>query len=337
MEKTLTEAIKAIGLMSGGLDSSLAVKLMLEQGIEVIGIYCRHPFHSAAPPGVATHAERAALELGVELVMPDVTEAMLELVRDPPHGHGKHLNPCMDCRILYLEEAKKLMDERGASFLFTGEVLGQRPMSQRRDAMNAIDRDSSLRGLVVRPLCGKNLSPTIAEEKGWIGRDKLLGITGRGRNEQMALAKKFGLKEYAAPAGGCLLTMEGFAKKTRDLLEHGGKLRKGDVELLKLGRHFRLSDSAKLVVGRDKRDNQALLEAAEDGDTIIRSHKLPGPVSLIRGEAGDSVFRLALSITASYVKGGGSGVEFQVSRSGPARQEVSAPPLDRFKIEEYRI
>ena len=333
----MTNATKAIGLMSGGLDSSLAVKLMIEQGIEVIGIYCRHPFHTDPPPGTATHAERAARELGVELVMPDVTDAMLELVRDPPHGHGKHLNPCMDCRILYLEEAKKLMNQRGASFLFTGEVLGQRPMSQRRDAMNAIDRDSALRGLVARPLCAKNLSPTIPEEKGLIDREKLLGITGRGRNEQMALANKYGLREYAPPAGGCLLTMEGFARKTQDLLDHAARLRKEDVELLKLGRHFRLSSAAKLVVGRDKRENQELLRVAEPRDTIIRSHKLPGPVSLIRGIINDDVVHRALSIAATYVKKGGEGVNFQVSRSGSGMDEVNAKPLDRFKIEEYRI
>jgi len=334
----MDKGIKAVGLVSGGLDSALAMRLVQEQGIEVIGISCRHPFHNAPPPGELSFPERAAKELGIELVRPDVTDTLLAILKDPPHGFGRYLNPCIDCRIIYLQEGAKLMEERGASFLITGEVLGQRPMSQRRDAMNAIDRDSGLRGLVLRPLCARLLNPTIAEEKGWVDRDKLLGVSGRGRKEQIALADRFGLTEYSSPAGGCLLTMEDFARKMEDLIQHSEELSRDDVELIKAGRHFRLSLQARLVVGKNDPDNHRILSLVKDNDLVIMARDVPGPVGLVRGEVSDSELDRACAIVGRYVKRISGPINFIVKRGHQdSEQSIEAAPLGRTKVDDFRI
>jgi len=332
------DLIKAIGLLSGGLDSSLAVRVVQDQGIEVIGLSCRHPFHSAPPPGEEPYPVRVARELGIELVRPDVTERIIELVKRPPHGHGKFLNPCIDCRILYLGEGEKLMKERGARFLFTGEVIGQRPMSQRRDAMNIIDRDSGLRGLVLRPLCAGLMTPTIPEEKGWVDRERLLRISGRGRGKQYELAEEYGLKEFSSPAGGCLLTMEGFANKMRDLLECEDDISGADVDLLKAGRHFRMAESVRLVVGRDDADNRRIDELAKDGDLVITSAGQPGPLGLIRGEADDRLVETACRLIGRYMNRATGPITFNLRRAGADGVDtIEVVPMQRHEVERYRI
>ncbi len=329
---------KAIALISGGLDSVLAARVVMEQGIEVIGICCKHPFHSSPTPGAVAFPELVARKLGIELVRPDVSEQSIALVRDPPHGYGRFMNPCIDCRIMYLRQGERLMNERGASFLITGEVLGQRPMSQRRDTINVIDRDSGLRGQVLRPLSAKLFNPTVAEEQGWIDRERLHAFSGRGRSDQLKLAAKFGVTEYSAPAGGCLLTMEGFAAKMRDLVDHGGRVAVNDVELLKCGRHFRLASATKLVVGKDAHDNRRLMDLAEDGDLLIAPISARGPESLIRGAVEDPQLESACSIIARYIHKVEGPIDFKVVEKGvEGAREFKAAAMDRNALEGYRI
>ncbi|HUT55607.1 MAG TPA: tRNA 4-thiouridine(8) synthase ThiI [bacterium] len=333
----MKEEITAIGLLSGGLDSSLAVSLMQEQGIRVIGLSCKHPFHSAAPEGTVPPPERIAAELGIELVRPDVTDTMLAMLKDPPHGYGKHLNPCIDCRIMYLKEGAKLMAERGAKFLFTGEVLGQRPMSQRRDALDIIDRDSGLRGLVLRPLSARLLRPTIAEEKGWVDRARLMNISGRSRARQLALANELKITGFSAPAGGCLLTMEDFARKVQDVLRHTDVPARDDIEVLKTGRHFRLSDSAILVMGKDDRENTMIERRARPDDLIIVPMDVPGPLGLVRGPAADEQLQLACAIIGRYIKRAAGPVGYSIAAAGESRGSIETTALAPDEVESYRI
>lgn len=330
--------VTAVGLLSGGLDSELAIRLCQEQGITVIGLSCRHPFHASPPPGGAPYPERVARELGIELVRPDVTADFLAMIKEPPHGYGKRLNPCIDCRILYLREGARLMQVRGAHFLVTGEVLGQRPMSQRRDAMNAIDRDSGLRGQILRPLSAQLLNPTLAEEKGLVDRSRLLAISGRSRQKQLALAQKLGLQEFSSPGGGCLLTMEDFARKMKDLISHRQDLQREDVELLKVGRHFRLSPTAMIAMGKDDAENQKLIALALESDLIIAARDAPGPLTLVRGLASEPELQLAGRITGRYMKKGQGPMVFTLKPGRGGEERILAgDPLSATEVESYRI
>ena len=321
--------------MSGGLDSCLAVRVVQEQGIEVIGLHCRHPFHIDTPAGQEPHIRQVVRELGIEVVEPDVTDRMIELVKAPPHGSGRFLNPCIDCRILYLSEGEKLMRERGAEFIVTGEVIGQRPMSQRRDSMDAIDRDSGLRRKIVRPLSAKLMKPTEAEEKGLIDRERLLDFNGRRREPQFALAKKFGLTGWSAPAGGCLLTFEDFVKKIQDLIKHD-QFDRHTLDLVKVGRHFRLSDGCFMAMGKDDPDNVRLEPRAGEGDTVLRS-VLPGPIGILTGTVSEADVLLAAGLMGRYMKQVADGVAVEVQSPGRPPQEVKVMPLSPLAAEGYRV
>ena len=245
--------MKAVGLLSGGLDSMLAIRLMLDQGIEMSAFNVVTMFCCCTPRGAScSSATTAVRQLGIDLQVVNTTDEFLPIVADPPHGHGSGMNPCLDCRIMLFRKAAAYMRKSGASFLVTGEVLGQRPMSQRRDAMRLIDRESGVDGYIVRPLSAGLLEPTIPEKRGWVDREAMLSVSGRSRKPQIALAEEKGLLDYPCPAGGCLLTDPIFAHRLRDLLDHVGELRKADVSLLRLGRHFRVGGGAKAIVGRDE-------------------------------------------------------------------------------------
>ena len=246
---------KAIVLLSGGLDSILATRLMTELGIEVVCV--NYYIEFAVCGGGPTAAIKSAEMLGVPLKVFDITPEYLEMFKNPKHGYGANINPCIDCKIFMLKKAKAYMEEVGASFLVTGEVLGERPMSQRRDALNIIEKQAGVRGILLRPLTAKNLPPTLPEEEGTVDRDKLLDIRGRGRTPQLELAAKYGIKEFPNPSGGCLLTDPGFTKRVRDIIAHND-LNLVSLRLLKVGRHFRLSDTTKLVIGRDQEENDEL-------------------------------------------------------------------------------
>ncbi len=288
--------MKAICLHSGGLDSSLAIVLMKEQGIEPIATYFASPFWGRKGK---SPSQTTAEEMGVEHIVVPLGEDYLEIVRDPKHGYGKNANPCIDCHTYMLRKAGQLMADLGASFVVTGEVAGQRPMSQRMDTLRMIEKESGLEGLLLRPLSAKLLLPTIPETEGWVDREKLLGISGRSRAEQMRLAKEKGLKGYSTPAGGCLLTDPGYSQRIRDLMSHDD-LTMVQAKRLRLGRHFRLPLGSKLIIGRNKQENEALHASLEPGDLAIITLSCPGPTALLTGPRASDEMRLAASMVARY-------------------------------------
>ncbi|OIO39001.1 MAG: hypothetical protein AUJ75_01965, partial [Candidatus Omnitrophica bacterium CG1_02_49_10] len=265
----MADKIKAVALLSGGLDSSLAVRMMLKQGIDVkilnfVTVFCLCTSKSKG----CSESRKVADELGLDMKAINMTDEILESVKAPKYGYGSHMNPCIDCRVNMFNKAKVYMEEIGASFIITGEVLGSRPMSQRRDAMNRIEKLTGLKGLILRPLCAKLMEPTIPENNGWVDREKMLDISGRSRKPQIELAEVYGMHDYPCPSGGCLLTDPGFSKRLKDLIDHG-QADLDNVKLLKVGRHFRLSDKVKVVVGRIKEENERLISMAMPGDKIF--------------------------------------------------------------------
>jgi tRNA-specific 2-thiouridylase len=289
--------LKAISLFSGGLDSQLAVCLVKRQGIEVEAVNFKAPFF-----GGDRRLIQAADDLQISLKTIDISEEYMEVLRNPRYGYGKNMNPCIDCHGFMIRKAGEYMQESGGSFIITGEVLGQRPMSQNKSALAAVDKISGFRGLVLRPLSAKLLPPTIPEQEGWIDREKLLDISGRSRVRQMELAAELGITDYPSPAGGCLLTMENFSKRLRHLLQLRPEAKPHETEVLKHGRHFPLGSRAILVVGRKASENEVLIKLAEPDDHLLKVSTHPGPTSLLRyfGEPEPDDINWAASITARY-------------------------------------
>jgi len=271
---------RALGLVSGGLDSALAARLLIDQGIEVVGL------HLESPTACRSSVGEVAEHLGIRLITREKGEAYARLLREPRFGYGRNMNPCVDCRIFMFELAKPVMEEVGARFLFTGEVMGQRPMSQTRERFHLIDRQAGLAGRILRPLSARALDETEPERLGWVDRERLLGIVGRGRDTQLALAEQLGLKHFQSPGGGCLLTDPIFSIKLRDLFDHSsaqtGTL--SDIELLRVGRHFRIADDLKIVLGRNAGENARLRAFANPGRELIEPDGFGGPTALVCGE-----------------------------------------------------
>jgi tRNA U34 2-thiouridine synthase MnmA/TrmU len=295
--------MKAIALLSGGLDSTLAARVMMEQGVELEALNFLTVFCTCTNRGATCLASQKAVEtLGIPLKVFNVSEEYLSVVKHPKHGYGSNMNPCIDCRIFMLKKAKAYMEESGAAFIVTGEVLGQRPMSQRRDAMRLIEKEAGLEGFILRPLSAKVLPITIPEKEGWVNREKLLTLQGRSRKPQIELAGHYGIHDYPCPAGGCLLTDPGFAKRMKDLMVHNPDFSLNDVHLLKMGRHFRLSHGVKLVVGRNEEENQKIQTFAQGEDILLKVSSFPGPLSLLRGKSNEGAVEKAAAITAHYSK-----------------------------------
>lgn len=294
--------MKAVALISGGLDSALSAKIVMEQSVDVYGFTVVHTFSESTKQAMPSYAERSADELGITLYSHKASQDFLDIVKHPKYGYGKNVNPCLDCRIYILIKAAQHMKKIGACFLITGEVLGERPMSQRRDAMNIIDRDSGLKGLLLRPLSAKLLSPTIPEIKGWINRDILLDIQGRSRKPQLMLAKQYGIREFSTPAGGCLLTEPNFSKRMKDLMKFKPDFMLKDVELLKIGRHFRLPSGTKVIVGRNEQENNSLVKFTGDGMIHLEPQSVPGPVVLLEHNTNEEDIRTAALLCSMYCK-----------------------------------
>jgi len=295
--------MKAIALISGGLDSTLAAKLMHGLGLELIALNTVSPFclcNHKTSSGCFHGAGLAAKELGLTLLSINVSAELMEIIKNPKHGYGSNMNPCIDCRILLFKKAKEAMQKEGASFVITGEVVGQRPMSQKRQTMRLIEKESGLDGLVLRPLSARLLEPTIPEKEGWVNREKLLSINGRGRRQQISLANEFGINDYPCPSGGCLLTDPEFSRRLKDLMKYQ-ELNLGDIKLLKIGRHFRLSETTKLIVGRNETENAQLLAMAAEGDHIFGpNEETAGPNALGKGIFNKELIELACAITCRY-------------------------------------
>ena len=304
----------ALGLFSGGLDSLLACRVVAAQGITVRALKFITPFFDHDLAGrEAQYRREVRAKYGIDVHVVDLSQGYIELLRDPVHGFGKNFNPCIDCKIMMLRRARELMAEFGASFLITGEVLGQRPMSQRRDTMRIIERDSGCTDILLRPLCAKLMDPTRPEREGLVDREKLLAFSGRGRRRQMDLAASFGITDYPSPAGGCVLTDVNLAARIErfyhGLFSIGGKeLRVGDIRLLLVGRQFRLPGGRWLVLGRNAGENQRIESLREPGDWLLRMERRPGPTGLLRraeqvvARAGDreEISRMAAGLVVRY-------------------------------------
>lgn len=319
--------MKAIVLYSGGLDSNLALRIILDQGLEALALTFFTPFTSPI-------RERSSLP-GVEYRSITFGQEYIDLVKSPSHGWGRNMNPCIDCRIYTLKITKGLMDEVGGSFLVTGEVLGQRPMSQRRDTLRLIEKEAGLEGLILRPLSAKLLPPTIPEREGWVRREVLLDFRGRSRKPQMELASQWGIGGYPSPAGGCRLTDPGFSHRLREALNFGED-GLGDMELLKLGRHFRLPSGAKAIVGRNEEENGKLSSLASSDDYLLEVVGFPSPLTLLRKAKGEKDLLDAASLCARYSDGEGV-VEVRTWREGKEIDLPKVSPLEEDKILEYRL
>lgn len=292
--------MKAVCSFSGGLDSMLAAKIMVEEGIEVEALYFKTGFGGCGEIENALPVRQRAESLGVKMTVVDVSAELLKIISAPQYGFGKNMNPCMDCHALFFRKCYEYMEKLGASFIVTGEVVGERPMSQRKWAMMEIDRFTGLEGLILRPLSARIMPPTIPEKKGWVNRENLFAISGRSRKPQRLLAQRFGIKSYPNAAGGCLLTEKDFSRKLKDIMEHRSVLTERDIALLRTGRHFRLSPEAKLVIGRDERENERLLKLAARDDIRFATVDVPGPVGVLTGGASERDQQTAASVISSY-------------------------------------
>lgn len=295
---------KAVVLLSGGLDSNLSTRLVLNQKIEVEAIAIKTPFCDFdCGKGCGHRVKEVAESLGIRLKTVYFGDEYLAMLKNPKHGFGSGMNPCIDCRAMMYKAAKEHMETIGASYLVTGEVLSQRPMSQHRHALRTIEEESNLVGKVIRPLSAGRLPPSDAETSGFIDRSKLHSIVGRSRKEQLALAKEFGIQNPPNSAGGCLLTDPCFSKRVNDLFEHiDGVPTLNDVELLKVGRHFRLSDEAKLIVGRNQSENEMMKFLCLDDDFSFEVIEFTGPLGILRFKK-DSVPRNDLMPVAGGIVG----------------------------------
>ncbi len=293
---------KAVALLSGGLDSMLAILTMLRLGIQVSAMRFSTPFdvHASHNMSHGIHFQPFSQQWGFDVTVRHLRNEMLDIVKHPKHGHGKNMNPCIDCRILMLKEARQLMDMIGADFLVTGEVLGQRPMSQRKDMLYHIDKEAGVTDIVLRPLSAKLLRMTIAEQQGIADREKLYAFSGRSRKPQMGLAMEFGLNDYPSPAGGCLLTEPNYAFRLKELLAHDPDSVMKDIDLLRIGRHFRYSPECKVIVGRDKSENAVIESLAQECDYLLRVECYGSPMTLLTGKVTAESLQFAAAICARY-------------------------------------
>ncbi len=319
--------IKCLGLLSGGLDSNIAVRLMVKLGYDVTVLNFMSPFCNCTrkqADSCKSTAHRIAEEMGLPIKTLFMGEEYINMLRAPKHGFGQGLNPCVDCRIMMFSQTKKVMEEMGAKFIFTGEVLSQRPMSQKRDRLAIIEREAGLKGLIVRPLSAALLEPTIPEKEGWINREEMLAISGRSRKPQVEVGRELGIdEENLCSSGGCLLTDQQFAVKMRDLLGHSTDTTVKETRMLRVGRHFRVSDTAKVIVGRNNDENEKLLKMIQGNDTVIwvKDHK--GPCVVIQGAHENGVTATACMIAARYSDApAGAEVEVEVGTAAGAEKEI---------------
>jgi hypothetical protein len=327
---TAGRTARGLGLISGGLDSMLAARLLMEQGIAVTGIAFVTPFFGSK------NAEIAAARVGFPLLVRDITTPHLAMVKKPPSGYGSRMNPCIDCHALMLRIAGEVMDAEGFDFLFTGEVLNERPMSQSLRSLNRVANLSGRPGEVLRPLSALRLKETIVEHEGTVDRSRLLNLEGRSRRRQFELAARWGITDYPNPAGGCLLTDPGYSRRLKDLLEHGPEAGIHELELLKIGRQFRLRDGVKATVGKKHADNLALAALRAPGDVLLRTVGVPGPALILSGAANEADLATAAGICARYSDGRAGRVRILVESDDGSR-ELLADPIAPTELVARRI
>lgn len=343
----MTRRAHGIGLLSGGLDSALAALVVRDAGADVT---CLHFFTGFCVTGhnsrvgrkdrpIANHALEVAADIGIPVEMIDISDEYLPMVLNPKHGYGANMNPCVDCRVFMLDRARRYMEEVGADFVFTGEVIGQRPMSQMRRTLDVTARESSLEGRLLRPLSARLLEPTDVEVAGWVDRERLYDFHGRNRKPQIALARKYGLEHFMQPAGGCcFLTDENYSRKLQDLLDSrvGEPLSMDDVYLLGVGRHFRLGPQLKVIVGRNEVENNFLQYYTKDRWNA-QAADFTGPLAVVMGDPADDALGTVASLVARYCSGKDEPsirVQFE---NGGVRRTVDVEPAGDDLLEELRI
>jgi tRNA-uridine 2-sulfurtransferase len=332
------EKKKIVALLSGGLDSRLAIKMMQKQGFEVEAVAIKTPFCDFdCGRGCGFEIRETADNLGVNLKTVYLGDEYIEMLKHPKHGFGSGMNPCIDCRAMMFEAGKKHMEEIGAEFIISGEVLGQRPMSQHGPALRTIEKESGLDGKIVRPLSAALLPPTEPELNGLIKREDLGRIRGRSRKDQLKMAQEFGIENPPNAGGGCLLTDPKFAIRAKDLFKHTETPTTNDIDLLKIGRHFRFDQKTKFVVGRNQNENEMLKALALDGDILLETRDHVGPVSLIRGENSQNFVELASSITLRYSDGPKDIASVVTIQKRNIKSEMSAISAGESSYLQYRI
>ena len=334
----MTEKKKVVALLSGGLDSQLAVKMMQKQGFEVSAVAIKTPFCDFdCGKGCGFEIRERADTLGVDLKTVYLGDEYIEMLKNPKHGFGSGMNPCIDCRAMMFEAAKKHMNEIGAEFIISGEVLGQRPMSQHGPALRTIEKESKLKGKIVRPLSGRLLPKTEPEQSGLIKREDLGMIKGRSRKMQLQMAKEFGIEDPPNAGGGCLLTDPAFSLRAKDLFHHVETPTTNDIDLLKIGRQFRFDKKTKLVVGRNKDENEIIKSLKLPKDILLEARDHMGPISILRGENLENHLQFAAGITLRYSDAPKDESGFVVIEKNDKKSEIQTEPLEEPSYEEFRI
>ena len=332
------EKRRVVALLSGGLDSQLAVRMMQERGFDVSAVAIKTPFCDFdCGRGCGFEIRERADDLGVDLKTVYLGDEYIEMLKNPKHGRGAGFNPCIDCRTMMFDAAKKRMEEIGADFVISGEVLGQRPMSQHGPALRTIEKDSKLEGRILRPLSGGLLPPTDAERDGLIKREDLGVIKGRTRRAQLEMAGRYGIEDPPNAGGGCLLTDPSFGLRTKDLFEHTDTPTINDIDLLKVGRQFRFNGLCKMVVGRDHDENMVIRSLALPRDVLLEARDHMGPTTIVRGTAAGESLALAAAVTLRY-SDAPAGVESVVTATRDGEDsEISAVPAEEASFLPLRI
>lgn len=322
-------AKKVVALLSGGLDSQLAVRMMQEKGFEVSAVAIKTPFCDFdCGRGCGFEIRERAEELDVKLKTVYLGDEYIKMLKHPKYGRGAGFNPCVDCRSMMFDEAKKEMKRIGADFVISGEVLGQRPMSQHRRALKDIEVESEMEGVIVRPLSGGLLPPTNPERDGIIRREDLGMIRGRSRKPQLAMARRYGIKDPPNAGGGCLLTDPSFGLRAKDLFEHIETPDINDIELLKVGRQHRLDQSTKMVVGRNRAENGTIRMLAMTGDILLEARDHMGPTTILRGETAEDHVGLAAAVTLKYSDAPDTDEHVTIWRGEETQDMVVAPAVE---------
>lgn len=332
MTTTSPKKPAALGLTSGGLDSMLAAIVLQQQDIRVEWLCLETPFFSA------DKSRQAAEQLGIPITVRDITAEYLPMLKNPPCGYGQHMNPCLDCHGLMANIAGRIMAEQGFDFIFSGEVVGQRPMSQTKPSLRYVEKQSGIEGYLLRPLSARLLPETIPEQTGLVDRDRLLDFSGRSRKAQMTLAEEHHLRDYPSPGGGCLLTDKSFSLRLRDLFDHQEDCGRGDLALLRYGRHFRLSEKTRLIVGRTREDNQQLEDHAPTGPVLyLKTRDYPGPTCLLIGQPNEGEIMLAAGICVGYGKAPDDKPAAVTIKGKEGKNGVSMMGIPPGRLEHLRI
>ena len=322
---------RCFALFSGGLDSILAVLHMQNLGYRVLPIFFSTPFFCP------DKAQETANKIGFDLIVHDLTDLHLKMLENPKYGYGKNLNPCIDCHGLMFHEAGRLMKEYNVDFIISGEVMGQRPMSQRKDALNAVGKLSEIKDLLIRPLSQKLLNDTLPIREGWVIKEEMLDIQGRNRKRQMKLAKDYRIDFFPSPGGGCLLTDAGFSRKLKDLMQFN-MMNKRSIEFLKTGRHLRLTDNVKLIIGRNEMENNNISKLSQD-EIVLQAKDIPGPLGIIQSNEKLTIndIKLSGSIILRYNSKVENSAIIQYGKNFELNNEVEVEKIAEENVKQYLL